>query len=87
MSERTDLHFFQDIQESIHSAIEFFADYDVESFSSDRKTKSAAVRELEIIGDAANRVSSENKDKYSSVPWRLIMDFRKVNVNLRNLFH
>jgi len=78
MSDRTDLQFIQDILESIHAAIEFVADYDVESFSNDRKTKSATIRELEIIGEAASRISIENKDKYFAVPWRLMNDFRNV---------
>lgn len=78
MSERTDLQFFQDILESAEAASEFVAGFDLEAFSSDRKTKSATIRELEIIGEAASRVSTVKKDSFPDVSWRLLKDFRNV---------
>ncbi|MBW4054791.1 MAG: DUF86 domain-containing protein [Proteobacteria bacterium] len=78
MYERTDLQFLQDIMDSINAAIEFIAGYDFVSFSGDRKTKSATIRELEIIGEAASRISALKKDEFYSVPWRLMKDFRNV---------
>lgn len=78
MCERTDLQFLQDILESTIAVLEFVAGYDLASFSSDRKTKSATIRELEIIGEAASRISAIKKDEYSAVPWRLMKDFRNV---------
>ena len=44
MYERTDLQFLQDILESINAALEFVAGCDLDSFTSDRKTKSATCR-------------------------------------------
>lgn len=38
-----------------------------ESLEEDRKTRSAIVRELEIIGDAASNLSSEIRDAHPSV--------------------
>lgn len=78
MYERTDLQFIQDILESIDAALDFVAEFDLESFSRDRKTKSATIRELEIIGEAANRISAAKKEEYSAVPWRLMKDLRNV---------
>ncbi len=78
MFERTDLQFFQDILESTIATLEFVSEYDLASFSNDRKTKSATIRELEIIGEAASRISAEKKDLYSSVPWRLMKDLGNV---------
>ncbi len=78
MCERTDLQFPQDILESINDALEFVVGYSLDDFSSDRKTKSATIRELEIIGEAASRLSALKKDEYSDVPWRLMKDFRNV---------
>ncbi|MDD2734683.1 MAG: DUF86 domain-containing protein [Desulfuromonadaceae bacterium] len=79
MCKRTDLQFFQDILESICAAMEFVVGYNLDTFSGDRKTKSATIRELEIIGEAASRISSIKKDEYSAVPWRLMKDFRNVH--------
>ncbi len=78
MSERTDLQFLQDILESANAAMEFVAGYDFARFSGDRRTKSATIRELEIIGEAANRISAAKKEMYPDVPWRLMKDFRNV---------
>jgi uncharacterized protein with HEPN domain len=76
MSERTDLQFLQDILESANAIMEFVAGYVFVRFSGDRRTTSATIRELEIIGEAANRISAAKKDKYPDVPWRLMKDFR-----------
>jgi len=78
MCERTDLQFIQDIMESVTAARDFVIGYDFESFSNERKTKSATIRELEIIGEASSRISSEKKNAYPDVPWRLLKDFRNV---------
>jgi uncharacterized protein with HEPN domain len=78
MCNRTDLQFFQDILESIDAALEFTSGYDFEQFFTERKTRSATIRELEIIGEAASRISEVKKEEYSAVPWRLMKDFRNV---------
>lgn len=78
MSERTDLQFIQDILESSLAAIDFVEGYDFDRFSKDRKTKSAVIRELEIIGEASSRITTDKKNVYQEVPWRLLKDFRNV---------
>ncbi|MGD9685628.1 MAG: DUF86 domain-containing protein [Desulfobacter sp.] len=78
MCERTDLQFIQDILESTDAALSFVDGYDFARFAEDRKTKSAVIRELEIIGEASSRISSEKKHKYPDIPWRLLKDFRNV---------
>jgi len=78
MCERKDLQFIQDILESTDAALSFVDGYDFARFAEDRKTKSAVIRELEIIGEASSRISSEKKHKYPDIPWRLLKDFRNV---------
>ena len=78
MCERTDLQFIHDILESSLAAIDFVEGYDFDEFSQDRKTKSAVIRELEIIGEASSRISTNKKNAYQEVPWRLLKDFRNV---------
>lgn len=79
MCERTDLQFIQDILESTEAALSFVDGIDFDAFKSDRKTKSAVIRELEIVGEAASRISAGKKNEYSEVPWRLLKDFRNVH--------
>ncbi|MBT1071757.1 HepT-like ribonuclease domain-containing protein [Pelotalea chapellei] len=78
MYDRTDLQYLQDILESIDAAIEFVSGYEIDTFSSDRKTRSATIRELEIIEEAANKISKTIKEAYPAVPWRLMKDLRNV---------
>lgn len=39
---------------------------------------SATIRELEVIGEAASKLSAELKEKHPEVPWREIKDFRNI---------
>jgi uncharacterized protein with HEPN domain len=45
-------------------------------FMRDRKTQSAVVRQLEIIGEAVKQLSSETTARAPDVPWRLIAGTR-----------
>ena len=49
-----------------------------EEFIWNKLVRSAVVRQLEIIREAAGSVSDELKSKYASIPWRIIKDFRNV---------
>ena len=52
-------------------AIESFVEgLSQEDFKKDRKTFSATIRELEIIGEAVNNISDELKQKYLHVLWQ-----------------
>jgi len=43
---------------------------------SDRKTQSAVVRQLEIIGEAVKQLDSKTTERAAGVPWRLIAGTR-----------
>ena len=45
-------------------------------FMADRKTQSAVIRQLEIIGKAVKNLSKELTDSETSVPWRQIAGTR-----------
>lgn len=63
---------------------------DIESFSNDLTLddlltlslyQSAITRQIEIIGEAANKLSAEIKEKYSEIDWRGIAGFRNILVH------
>lgn len=78
MSKRSDELYLHDMLDSVNAIGNFIKDMDFESFTKDRKTYSATIRELEIIGEAAGRVSSELKANHPTIDWRTIKDFRNI---------
>jgi uncharacterized protein with HEPN domain len=82
MSEhRDEKHYLNDILESIAAIEIYLENMNYKEFIHDRKTCSATIRELEIIGEAVGKISSEIKSKYSDVLWQPIKDFRNKIVH------
>ncbi len=73
---RESIDYLRDILDAIEKVEQFTERTDFEQFRCDAKTVFAVVRALEIIGEAANKVSPTVKRRYSGVPWRDISDFR-----------
>lgn len=70
MSDRDRL-FLRHILEAIDDITQFTADGRA-VFMADRKTQSAVVRQLEIIGEATKNLSGELTAAEPAVPWQLI---------------
>jgi uncharacterized protein with HEPN domain len=70
--------YIQDILESIQAIEEYIRDIDYDHFIENRMIYSATIRELEIIGEAAGKISQETKEKYPNIDYRTIKDFRNV---------
>ena len=68
--------FLLDILDRI-CAIESYLDgYDFEQFKSDHKTLDAVVRNVEVIGEAANNLTQEFRSANPQIEWRKIIDTR-----------
>ena len=50
--------------------------YDLERFKNDRKTIDAVVRNVEVIGEAANNLTREFRSANPQIEWRKIIDTR-----------
>ena len=50
-------------------------------FMSDSKTQDAVIRNFEIMGEAAKRVSDETRGDAPAVPWRRIGGFRDILIH------
>lgn len=68
--------YLQDIFDAIEKIEEFVGTLGYERFLDDDKTRSAVVRKLEIIGEAAKNVPDSVKHKHKGVPWKEMAKMR-----------
>ena len=76
MSKRDTHLLIDDILESAYKITEYTHDISFEKFSNDSKTIDAVIRNFEIIGEAANRLPQDFKDKCNFIDWHRIIGFR-----------
>ncbi|MCH5599403.1 HepT-like ribonuclease domain-containing protein [Niabella ginsengisoli] len=66
----------EDIIDSANKILSYTDGYLFEDFINDDKTVDAVIRNFEIIGEAANRLSEEYKDAHPQIDWHRIRGFR-----------
>lgn len=64
------------ILEAAKEALSFAGSKSRLDFETDRQLQMAVVREIEIIGEAAGKVSEETRTKYPDIPWVKISNMR-----------
>ena len=73
--------YLQHILEAIGNIQEYCAGMDRETFVADRKTRDAVIRNLEVIGEACNKVAKNHPDfvaRHSNVPWGFAYEMRNA---------
>ena len=76
MSRRTPELLIEDIIDSGSKILDYTKDLSFEDFLADSKTVDAVIRNFEIIGEAANLLPKEFKEKYPDIDWHRIRGFR-----------
>lgn len=76
--ENPDSAYLWDMHEAAAEIIEFMEGVTLEGFEKDKMRRRAVERQLEVIGEAARRVSATFKEAHPEVPWRLIIGQRNV---------
>jgi len=79
-----------DILNAARLVQEFIAGIDQQAFNTDLKTQSAVIRQLEIVGEATRRLSTDFRTAHPEIPWqemagmrsRLIHNYDEVNLKL-----
>ena len=78
---RDESAYVADMIEACDRVIEYTANLDDGQLRADRKTVDAVARNLEILGEAAKRVSAEVRSLAPSVSWREIAGMRDVLIH------
>jgi uncharacterized protein with HEPN domain len=70
-----------DILESARIALDYALKKTWDEFNVDLQCQDAIVRRIEIIGEAARRVSQETRDKNPQIPWREMTSMRNLVIH------
>jgi uncharacterized protein with HEPN domain len=76
MSKRAPTLLIEDIIDSANKILDYTNNLSFEDFTKDGRTIDAVIRNFEIIGEAANRLSEDFKDEHSNIDWHRIRGFR-----------
>lgn len=68
----------RDMLDAAEAVIRYIAGKDRASFDIDRMLRDAVERRIEIIGEAARRISDPFQKSHPEIPWRKIMGTRHV---------
>lgn len=76
-----DREYLLDILEAAKLAVAYVAEKTREDFSNDLQCQDAVIRRLEIIGEAARRISEETQNAFPDLPWNEIIGMRNVMIH------
>jgi uncharacterized protein with HEPN domain len=71
----------QDILDAISAIQAYTAGMDYAAFAQDRRTVDAVLRNITVIGEAANRIPGEIQADSPEIPWADMRDTRNVVVH------
>lgn len=70
-----------DMLESAKIALDYVLGKSWDEFSEDMQCQDAVVRRIEIIGEAARRLSQATRDQHPQIPWREITSMRNLVIH------
>ena len=79
--DQRDAAYLWDMLEAAQTIEQLSGGMDFAKYSEDRRTQLAIERSLEIIGEAAGRVSTVFRDTHTEIPWRQIIGQRNVLIH------
>lgn len=72
---------FLDILDSCKKIMQYTEGKTLEAFLADTACQDAVIRRIEIMGEAARRISDEMKTKYPELPWQEMIGMRNVMIH------
>ena len=73
--------YLQDILTSALAATEYLRGLSRRKFIATREKQDAVIRSLEVIGEAARRLSQEGKDALPDIPWQKLTGMRNILIH------
>ena len=77
-NDRSEKLYLEDMIVAIEKVMSYTKNFDYARFESDELTKDAVLLNLQIVGEAANKISLKTQQNYANVPWRDMADFRII---------
>ena len=71
-----DLTRLRHMLDSVNAILSFVEGKDRASLDSNRLLLSGIIRELEILGEAAGKISQETQDRFPHMPWKQVIGMR-----------
>ena len=81
MSQKNDRVYIGHMIDTANKAIDFVAELSREDFDNDEQLRLALTHLLQVIGEAARRVSPNFRDAYPEIPWKAIVGMRSKVVH------
>jgi uncharacterized protein with HEPN domain len=69
------------ILDAISEIESYITNVDFNTFLSNSMMRFASIKQIEIIGEAANLITQETKDKFIGIDWRPIIGMRHILVH------
>ncbi len=76
-----DLAYLWDMRQAAGWIASFMRGVSFVGYSNDKKLQSAVERQLEILGEAAGRVSAEFRQAHPEIPWRQMIGLRNILIH------
>ncbi len=81
MSRRDARLFVVEMLDACQRVSSYIEDMDLEAFKAGTLVPDAVIRNLEVIGEAAQHVPEELRTRHGDVPWKQIIGFRNVAIH------
>lgn len=78
---RDNVVYLKHIRDAVKKISQYVSEHSPNEFKENPWDQDAVVRNLEIIGEAANNLDSDFRSNYNQIPWRAIIDFRNIAVH------
>ena len=81
MSKREQLLLLNDILDAGNKILKFSKGMNFQIFLNDEKTQDACIRNFEIMGEAAKRISEETKSGNPEIEWKKLSNYRNLLIH------